>query len=77
MTHKDIVKLAKEYGFTGGFDAQGNQMHDETFVKAVTEAVKRERQECAMECIALAYKYWGQNTEYHACADAIRARGEE
>ena len=45
MTEKDIIKLAMEYGFTGGFDAQGNLTFDATFVEAVTEAVAKERNE--------------------------------
>jgi N-acyl-D-aspartate/D-glutamate deacylase len=40
-----------------------------------------EREACAKVCIDLAHKwtrvvYWGQQTEYHECARAIRARGE-
>ena len=82
MTQDDIIGLAKAYGFTGGFDAEGKILHDEVFVVAVTEAVERERAACAMTCIDLAHKWtrmgaWGQNTEYHECAEAIRARGKE
>ncbi len=43
MTQDEIIKLAKAYGFTGGFDADGKLLHDEAFVVAVTEAVDRER----------------------------------
>lgn len=51
MTHKDIIKLAMEYGFTGGFDAQGNLTYDATFVEAVTEAVAATRKETLEEMI--------------------------
>lgn len=47
MTQDEIIKLAKAYGFTGGFDADGKLLHDEAFVVAVTEAVDREREACA------------------------------
>lgn len=68
MTQDEIIKLAKAYGFTGGFDADGKLLHDEAFVVAVTEAVDAERKACAMTCINLAHKWtrmgaWGQNTE--------------
>lgn len=43
MTKDDAIKLAMEYGFTGGFDADGNLMHDSEFVEAVLEAVAAER----------------------------------
>jgi len=51
MTNEDIIKLAMEYGFTGGFDAQGNLLHDATFVEAVTEAVAVTRKETLEEMI--------------------------
>ena len=40
-----------------------------------------EREACAMECIKLAHGWarlgaWGENTEFHDCAAAIRARGQ-
>jgi hypothetical protein len=77
MTHQDIIKLAMEYGFTGGFDPDGNLTHDATFVEAVKEAVRREREACAKyveECsLPDAYS--------EAClpeiADEIRARGQK
>lgn len=74
MTHQDIIKLAMEYGFTGGFDPDGNLTHDATFVEAVKEAVRREREACAKIC---------EPQEAHddpltawKIAQAIRARGE-
>ncbi len=74
MTHQDIIKLAMEYGFTGGFDPDGNLTHDATFVEAVKEAVRREREACAKAC---------EPQEAHddpltawKIAQAIRARGE-
>lgn len=51
MTEKDIIKLAMEYGFTGGFDAQGNLTFDATFVEAVTEAVAKTRKATLEEMI--------------------------
>lgn len=51
MTNEDIIKLAMEYGFTGGFDAEGNLTYDATFVEAVTEAVAATRKETLEEMI--------------------------
>jgi hypothetical protein len=51
MKSEDIIKLAMEYGFTGGFDAQGNLTYDATFVEAVTEAVAATRKETLEEMI--------------------------
>jgi hypothetical protein len=82
MTHQDIIKLAMEYGFTGGFDPDGNLTHDATFVEAVKEAVRREREACAKVCDAINAVY--NNPEDAAervasqwCAERIRARGKE
>jgi hypothetical protein len=74
MTNEDIIKLAMKYGFTGGFDAEGNLTYDATFVEAVTEAVKREREACWQ--IACEYTQLFQSHPCLAAADAIRARGE-
>lgn len=46
------------------------------------EAVAAEREACAKVCIKLANKWtrlgaWGENNEFHECAEAIRARGEK
>jgi hypothetical protein len=77
MTHKDIIKLAMEYGFTGGFDAQGNLVHDETFVEAVTEAVLQEREACA-NTVEKLQPIWShlevQKASFEDAAAAIRAR---
>lgn len=76
MTQDEIIKLAKAYGFTGGFDADGKLLHDEAFVVAVTEAVDRERGACAKVCADLmdSPELIG---DCHVCVDAIRARGTE
>ena len=47
---KYAIQLAMEYGFTGGFDAQGNLTFDCEFVEAVLEAIQREREACAKVC---------------------------
>ena len=70
MTQDEIIKLAKAYGFTGGFDADGKLLHDEAFVVAVTEAVDREREACAQ----VAFSWNTAMTDL--VAKEIRARGE-
>lgn len=75
MTHQDIIKLAMEYGFTGGFDPDGNLTHDVTFVEAVTEAVRREREACAKVCDELSKKHSWEGCYANECAEEIRARG--
>ena len=70
MTQDEIIELAMAYGFTGGFDANGNQTYDATFVKAVAEAVEQEREACAKVCEE---PWQGHPKEI---AKAIRARGE-
>ena len=47
----EIIKLAMEYGFTGGFDAEGNLTFDATFVEAVAEAVAKTRKATLEEMI--------------------------
>lgn len=55
---------------------------DEELVKRmIDEAVKQEREACAMECLKKANAWtrlgaWGSNNEFHECAEAIRARGQ-
>ena len=51
MTQDEIIKLAMEYGFTGGFDAEGNLTFDATFVEAVAEAVAKTRKTTLEEMI--------------------------
>ena len=51
MTQEEIIQLAKAYGFTGGFDAEGKILHDEAFVVAVTEAVDKTRKATLEEMI--------------------------
>lgn len=43
MQRDEIVELAMEYGFTGGFDAEGNLIHDGMFVDAVSDAVNKQQ----------------------------------
>mgnify|MGYP000650362133 CR=1 FL=1 len=76
MTHQDIIKLAIEYGFTGCFDPNGNLTHDATFVEAVKEAVRRERDACAkiVEESSLPDVYSEPCLLF--IAEEIRARGE-
>ena len=38
------IRLAMEYGFTGGFDSQGILTYDSEFVEAVLEATAKERE---------------------------------
>lgn len=45
------IQLAMEYGFTGGFDAEGNLTFDATFVEAVAEAVAKTRKATLEEMI--------------------------
>ena len=51
MTQEEIIQLAMEYGFTGGFDAEGNLTFDATFVEAVAEAVAKTRKATLEEMI--------------------------
>lgn len=51
MAQDEIIKLAMEYGFTGGFDADGNLTFDATFVEAVAEAVAKTRKATLEEMI--------------------------
>lgn len=51
MAQDEIIKLAMEYGFTGGFDAEGNLTFDATFVEAVAEAVAKTRKATLEEMI--------------------------
>jgi hypothetical protein len=81
MTHKDIIRLAMAYGFTGSFDVDGNLTYDATFVEAVTEAVANEREACAKVCDELAelnrFSETDSMWEWSECSAAIRARGKE
>lgn len=73
MNKDDAIKLAMEYGFTGGFDADGNLMHDSEFVEAVLEAVAAEREACAKVCDSMPYRAASAGK----AADLIRARSQE
>lgn len=44
------IQLAMEYGFTGGFDAEGSLTYDSEFVEALLEAIAKEREACAKVC---------------------------
>ena len=68
----NVFKLIEDHGLT----LHGDIEHFAELVRA------DEREACAMECIKLANKWtrlgaWGENNEFHECADAIRARGEK
>ena len=73
------IRLAMEYGFTGGFDALGNLTFDVTVVEAILEAIQHEREACAKICEELAELSRTSDTdsmwEWGECTAAIRARG--
>ena len=81
MNRKDIIRMAnKAYGI----DEKGKPFHPsallhlEIFANLVASA---EREACADVCISLANRWsqmgaWGSSTEFHQCAEAIRARGQ-
>lgn len=76
------IRLAMEYGFTGGFDAQGDLTFDITVVEAILEAIQHEREACAKLCDeSAAYQKKYLNTHgqgiAEGCAIVIRARGKE
>lgn len=79
MTQDEIIELAMAYGFTGGFDANGNQTYDATFVKAVAEAVAKEREACCADDIVNSANIMANDmphTVIEKYQAAIRARGE-
>lgn len=71
MTEKDIIKLAMEYGFTGGFDAQGELTYDAVFVEAVAEAVSRQRKACYDLLLEMHTLANGSHNAYHCAAVRI------
>jgi len=79
MTRDDIIRMAREAGFSEwAVGLSEMPMHLERFAALVAAA---ERETCAMECIKLANKWtrlgaWGENNEFYDCAAAIRARGQ-
>jgi len=83
MLDKDYaIQLAMEYGFTGGFDAEGNLTFDAEFVEAVLEAIAKEREACAKVCddIHAVYNKPEDTAERVAsqwCGERIRARGNK
>ena len=76
------IQLAMEYGFTGGFDAQGDLTYDSEFVEAILEAIAKEREACAKVCEEHG-KVWGERMLFgfqatlDDAAEAIRARGQQ
>ena len=75
MKQDEIIELAMAYGFTGGFNAQGDLTYDATFVEAVTEAVAYEREACAKVCENFGEE-WNCRSTTNEIATEIRARGE-
>lgn len=83
MTRDDIFRIAREcqkedYSCEAGHWFKMEVKDLERFAVLIAEA---ERESCAMECINLAHKWtrlgaWGENNEFHECAEAIRARGQ-
>jgi hypothetical protein len=78
MNREDIIRMARQSGMAG-FDGVVHAMFQlEAFAALVASA---EREACADVCISLANRWsqmgaWGSNTEFHQCAEAIRARGQ-
>ena len=83
----DREKLAAwmiRFGFATGHGDTMEQLLDalETeILDSIDFAVGVEREACAMECIKLAHKWtrlgaWGENNDFHECANAIRARSK-
>jgi hypothetical protein len=75
------IRLAMEYGFTGGFDAQGDLTFDAVVVEAILEAIAKEREACAKVCEAINAVYnkpedAAERVASQWCADRIRERGE-
>lgn len=79
------IRLAMEYGFTGGFDALGNLTFDVTVVEAILEAIQHEREACeSIEYdLAKSPAMFATMAEYKAYKDGVQdyrtkiiARGE-
>ena len=78
MNREDIIRMAREAGFADGIAEFIGLSAFDRFAALVASA---EREACANACISLANKWsqmgaWGSNTEFHQCAEAIRARGQ-
>jgi len=78
----NIKEIAKQmFEFNGNEVARVDMIDLCRFADYVdAQAVAREREACAMECIKLASSWarlgaWGTKTDFHECATAIRARG--
>lgn len=69
MTRDDITRMAQEAGFVG-FDGDTKCLRE--FANIVAAA---EREACAKECESLNEDF--DHLYVSACADAIRARGQE
>ena len=80
MNIKDIIRMAREAGLLTEGEAWVSPYQEamERFANLVAE---HEREACAKVCISLANRWsqmgaWGSNTEFHQCAEAIRAKGQ-
>jgi hypothetical protein len=78
MNREDIISMAREAGGQDWGIFRDFMPEIERFATLVAE---HEREACAKVCINLANRWtqmgaWGSNTEFHQCADAIRARGQ-
>ena len=80
---KTTIDMAREAGIDAEKDTLCRYEGWLEPLKAFEALVRAdEREACAKVCIDLAHKwtrvgYWGQQTEYHECARAIRARNEQ
>jgi hypothetical protein len=68
MNREDIIRMAREAGFTSSEIA----WHDEMFERFAALVASAEREECAKMCDYL----WEDDYSAYACAEAIRARGQ-
>ena len=76
MNREDIIRMAREAGFDDHHAA-----YDTRIERFATLVAEHEREACAKVCISLANRWsqmgaWGSNTEFHQCAEAIRAKGQ-
>jgi hypothetical protein len=68
MTREDIIRMAREAGFTG-FDSQSERLH--YFAELVAAA---EREACEKECAEIFERFGGTAMD---CMAAIHARGSK
>lgn len=69
MTRDDIIRVAKEFGWT--------QKDIDSLLYIVETAAAAEREACAKVCESLAGSMWVTREASLECSDAIRARGQE